>query len=124
MHRNHQSSGQRLLFALPSSIIFNIPRFFELRTEMAPSNQTLFNEALGENETTEVYLPIVVPTKIRDNLEYSRDYVLIANSVALVFIPILTLIVLNSLIFRTISRATQRHNAISSNQRRDHSVSL
>jgi hypothetical protein len=30
--------------------------------------------------------------------------------------------VLNSLIFREISRATQRHNAISSNQRRDHSV--
>ena len=65
---------------------------------------------------------MVSPTEFRENLEYSRDYVLIANSVALGFIPILVLIVLNSCIFRTISKATQRHNAISSNQRRDHSV--
>ena len=105
------------------SIIFNIPRFFELRTEMTPMNQTSYNDTIGENITQEIFLPMVVPTEVRDNLKYSRDYVLIANSIALVFIPILTLIILNSFIFRTISQATQRHNAISSNQRRDHSVS-
>ena len=104
------------------SIIFNIPRFFELRTEFNFVNQTIYNESLGENVTEEVKHPVVSPTEFRENLEYSRDYVLIANSVALGFIPILTLIVLNSCIFRTISKATQRHNAISSNQRRDHSV--
>ena len=78
---------------------------------------------MDANVTEEVKYPVVAPTEFRENLEYSRDYVLIANSVALGFIPILTLIVLNSCIFRTISKATQRHNAISSNQRRDHSVS-
>ena len=104
------------------SIIFNIPRFFELRTEMTALNQTFYNESIESNVTRELEVPMVMPTELRDNLEYSRDYVLIANSVALIFIPILTLIVLNSFIFRTISQATQRHNAISSNQRRDHSV--
>ena len=105
------------------SIIFNIPRFFELRTEFNYENNTIFDEAMDANVTEEVKYPVVAPTEFRENLEYSRDYVLIANSVALGFIPILTLIVLNSCIFRTISKATQRHNAISSNQRRDHSVS-
>ena len=91
---------------------------------MTARNQTSFNETLGTNITEEVLYPEVRPTEIRNNLKYSRDYVLIVNSVVLVFIPILTLIVLNCLIFRTISQATQRHNAISSNQRRDHSVRI
>ena len=106
------------------SVIFNIPRFFELRTELQSSNSTIYNETLNENITTEIMVPTVVPTDIRKDVTYSRDYVLIANSVALGFIPILALIILNSFIFRTINQATQRHNAISSNQRRDHSVSL
>ena len=47
-----------------------------------------------------------------------------ANSLGLVFIPILVLIGLNTRIFWTINLATQRHNAISTNQRRDHSVAM
>ena len=105
------------------SIIFNIPRFFELYTEMETRNSTIFNETLGENVTTEITVPAVLPTELRKNSDYSFGYVLITNSVALGFIPMVGLVVLNSLIFRTINQATQRHNAISSNQRRDHSVS-
>ena len=52
----------------------------------------------------------------------SRDYVVIANSFALVIIPFFALIILNACIYRTINRATRLHNAISSNQRRDHKV--
>ena len=110
------------IFIFIFSIIFNIPHFFELKTEMKPMNETHFNESIGENITLVVLKPQVAPTELRDNLDYSRDYVLIANSVALVFIPILTLIILNSFIFRTISQATRRHNEISSQQRRDNSV--
>jgi len=58
----------------------------------------------------------LLPTNLRKDANYNRDYVLIANSLSLVFIPILVLIILNSLIFRTIRKATQRHNAISSHQ--------
>ena len=55
---------------------------------------------------------------------FSRDYVVIANSFALVIIPFFALIILNACIYRTINRATRLHNAISSNQRRDHKVRL
>ena len=48
----------------------------------------------------------------------------IANSFALVIIPFFALIILNACIYRTINRATRLHNAISSNQRRDHKVRL
>ena len=87
------------------SIIFNIPRFFELRTVMNAKNTTIFNETIEENVTSEVLMPEVEPTEIRKDSAYSRDYVLIANSVALGFIPIIALIVLNSFIFRTINKA-------------------
>ncbi len=69
-------------------------------------------------------MPIVVPTELRTTPGYSRDYVVLANSFALCFIPFLILIVLNLLIYRTIAQATRLHNAISSNQRRDHSVAM
>ena len=90
---------------------------------MTPKNETLLDHVSGENVTIEHLYPMVVPTEIRENDDYSRDYVLIANSLALVFIPFLTLIILNSLIFRTIRQATKRHNTISSHQRRNNSVS-
>jgi hypothetical protein len=69
-------------------------------------------------------MPMLKATAIRNDPSYSRDYVLIANSFALAFIPMTVLVILNSLIFRTISKATRLHNAISSNQRRDHSVAM
>ena len=108
--------------------------------------------------TTAVYShPEVVPTPLRQNVDYSFYFVLMgkfnawsllrfsnitekifrisfqwyydrclisANSLGLVFIPILVLVVLNCMIFRTINKATQRHNAISTHQRRDHSVAM
>ena len=69
-----------MAYTLPivaSSLIFNVPRFFELRTEMKMSNFTYYNETL-ENYTTEARLmPSLVPTEIRKNPTYTRDYVLV-----------------------------------------------
>jgi hypothetical protein len=42
--------------------------------------------------TEEIMAPMLVPTEFRKNPSYSRDYVLIANSVGLVFIPMLVLV--------------------------------
>ncbi len=109
-----------LVYTIPivfCSVLFNIPRFFELQTEMKLTNMT--NES---NLTEEIMMPQVVMTDIRKNPAYSRDYVMIANSISLIVIPMLVLIILNSFIFRKISKANARHNAISSHQRRDHSV--
>jgi hypothetical protein len=59
------------------------------RTELKLSNLTYFNATLNEYTTEEMYCPTLVATDIRKNPTYSRDYVLIANSAALVFIPML-----------------------------------
>jgi len=104
------------------SVLFNIPRFFELRTEMKLTNVTIISRDNSSDLIEERMIPNVVMTEIRKNPSYSRDYVMIANSVSLIVIPMLVLIILNSLIFRKISKANARHNAISSHQRRDHSV--
>jgi len=100
------------------SFLFNIPRFFELRTEMKLTNMTIE----GTNLTEEKMMPQVVMTEIRKNPSYSRDYVMIANFISLIVVPMLVLIILNTSIFRKISQANARHNAISSHQRSDHSV--
>ncbi len=55
---------------------------------------------------------------------YSYYYVLLANTFLLCFIPVAVLVILNACIYRTITRATKLHNAISSHQRRDHSVAM
>ncbi len=119
---------QHLCYTLPIlgfSFVFNIPRFFELVTELVPVNETVVvNATTGEEANVTVYKPFLEPTDFRRNAQYSRDYVVIANSIALVVIPFFALIVLNSCIFRTINRATRLHNTISSHQRRDHKVAM
>ncbi|CAB4065556.1 unnamed protein product [Lepeophtheirus salmonis] len=118
---------QYLYYTIPImgfSLIFNIPHFFELTTQVGQHNTTHVDDLTGDIINVTIDKPIVIPTEIRKSPEYSRDYVLIANSLALIFIPMLVLIILNSLIYRTISQATKRHNAISSNQRRDHKVAM
>ena len=44
--------------------------------------------------------PSLEPTALRRDPAYSRDYVLLANSFALVFIPMTVLVVLNVMIYR------------------------
>ncbi len=47
------------------------------------TNFTYFNETLNDYALEERYCPALVATDLRKNPAYSRDYVLIANSVAL-----------------------------------------
>lgn len=118
---------QHMIYTFPIiffAFLFNIPRFFELTTGIEATNVTIYNETLGQAYNVTIYKPVLEPTEIRRDPLYSRYYVLIANSFALAFIPMTALVILNACIFRTISKATRRHNAISSNQRRDHSVAL
>ena len=110
--RSYRSDHRIHLFytapILAASFLFNGPRVLELTTVMT-------NTTIGDNQT--VAVPMAVPTDLRLDLSYRRDYVTVANSLFLIVLPFITLIVLNSLIFRTITQATRRHNAISSNQR-------
>ena len=61
-------------------------------TKSRPVNATTFDMENDTNVTEEIMAPMLVPTEFRKNPSYSRDYVLIANSVGLVFIPMLVLV--------------------------------
>ena len=78
---------QHLYYTLPIvffSLVFNIPRFFDLKTGMVARNVTVYNETLGEDVKVEVEILGVIATDLRKDPSYSRDYILIANSIALV----------------------------------------
>jgi hypothetical protein len=53
---------------------------------------TTYNLDNDTNVTEEIMLPMIITTEFRKNPSYSRDYVLIANSVGLVFIPMIVLV--------------------------------
>lgn len=51
---------QHLYYTLPIilfAFVFNIPRFFELRTELASVNATVFNETLGADVNVSLVQP-------------------------------------------------------------------
>ena len=79
-------------------------RFVELTTENKDFNVTIYNETIGENETFVEVKPILVPSELRQDPTYSLYYILVANSLALAFIPMLMLIFFNSCIFYTIAQ--------------------
>jgi len=117
---------QHLFYTLPilvCSFVFNIPRFFELKCVQVEQNVTVLDPETEEEMNLTRVVPQVQPRDLRKDPLYSHYYVLLANSFALGFIPMAVLIILNLCIYRTIAKATQLHNAISSNQRRDHKVS-
>ena len=58
----------------------------------------------------------------RNDITYSRGYILVANLVGMSIIPLTTLIILNSCIFASIRLATKAHNRVSSRRRRDYKV--
>jgi hypothetical protein len=62
------SQNNHLVYTLPivvCSLLFNVPRFFELRTEMRPANVTTYNLDNGTNTTEEIMMPTLV-TKLRN----------------------------------------------------------
>ena len=76
------NSNYHLAYTLPivaSSLIFNVPRFFELRTEMKMSNFTYYNNSLENYTTEERMMPALLPTDIRKDPIYTRDYVLVTQ---------------------------------------------
>jgi hypothetical protein len=54
------------------SLLFNVPRFFELRTEMRPANVTTYNLDNGTNTTEEIMMPTLV-TKLRQRFFFVTD---------------------------------------------------
>ena len=69
-----------------------------------------------------VVYPQLCSTPLRDNYRYSRDYLLIANFLVMAFIPLLLLIIFNSLTFKIIRTSSLTNARTSTRQRRDQGI--
>ena len=100
------------------SIIYNIPKFFEIETVYLEHEEWGL-DTNGTNSSTIIVYPWLNATALRRDPAYSKYVVFILNFVVMGLIPVLLLSVLNFFIYRSISRATASHNNISSAHRRD-----
>ena len=57
-------------------------------------------------------------------MTYSRDYVLIANFLMMMLLPLLLITVLNTKMYRKISKVSMRNSRITKRQRRDRKVAM
>ena len=63
-------------------------------------------------------------TELRDNYEYCRDYLLIANFVLMALLPFLLLGIFNSLIFHMIHKSSSRQANTSRRRERDYTIAM
>ena len=89
--------------------VFNIPRFYELETCVTFNNTRVTNitkqcEKVTQNEGSESSCKIsICTTELRNNFNYCRDYILIANFMMMVFIPLVILSLVNCHLYRFIT---------------------
>ena len=66
----------------------------------------------------------VCPTSLRDNTDYVRYYILVANFVVMVLIPFIILSVLNTMLYKAVKRTGSVYKKTTSRQRRDQSIAV
>ena len=66
----------------------------------------------------------VCPTSLRDNPDYVRYYILVANFVVMVLIPFIILSVLNTMLYKAVKRTGSMYKKTTSRQRRDQSIAV
>ena len=93
------------------TILWNIPRFMELKTCYSI-----------KNVSTKILFPEICPTNLRKNLSYTRDYILIANFLVMALIPFILLSVFNYLLFRTIQESGKKNRKTTTRQKRDQKI--
>ena len=110
------------------AVIFNISRFYELETCLRVNSTQVLNvtsqcEKASDNESSESPCKVsICPTDMRKSLSYCRDYILIANFVVMVFIPLLVLSAVNCHIYRFITVSARSITNTSSRQKRDQRI--
>ena len=133
-HSTCQFRAKSLLLPLPVafSIIYNIPKFFELRSEtfhdntmpheMSTDNQTIMQMIVSYNDTISNYTTpepsiIIVGTAIRRNPWYIIIYVFWSKFLLVEIVPYVLMIVMNILIWRSIQEfAKIRRNLLGINE--------
>ena len=120
-----------MLYIFPVIIfvtVFNIPRLYELETCLTLNSTRVTNvttqcEKVTQLEGSESACKIsICTTELRNNFNYCRDYILIANFVMMVFIPLVILSVVNCHLYRFITISGKSINKTSSRQKRDQRI--
>ena len=84
------SSHIYILPVILLAVVFNISRFSELETCTTINTTRVINITLECQHIHPTPCKLsICPTKLRESLSYCRDYILIANFVIMVFIPLL-----------------------------------
>ena len=119
------SSWFFILPVLTTTLLWNIPRFAELKTCFKANNSEISSATICEDQNSSTgILPecelSVCPTQMRKHISYCRDYILIANFVIMVLLPFLLLCILNSRLYHFISKNTIKVTTI--RQKRDQRI--
>ena len=114
-----------LMCLLPVTILtvcWNIPKFFELYTCYLPENITIHINNTDTTHNQTEHVPEVCKYELRDDFNYCRDYLLIANFIVMALIPFLLLIIINTLTFRIIRISTRNNKRTSKREQRDQGI--
>jgi len=117
------SQMKSMVYILPVvllTLVWNIPRFWELDTCFLTKNVTI--GGVTTNNTTEIEMPVLCPTALRVDRSYTRDYILIANFVAMLAVPFLLITTLNFRLFKTIKTSGLRDHNTSERERRERNI--
>ena len=66
----------------------------------------------------------ICATEMRDNTDYVRYYILLANFLVMLLVPFIILSVLNTLLYKAVKRTGSVYKRTSSRQRRDQSIAV
>ncbi len=122
-HHAHQTGKRFILILVIFSALYNVNKFFEVSVGSAVFEEEVWNETLSTHQIQNVSRSVVVITNLRKDPNYLRA-IIILNFIVMVVLPLLILSVCHILTFRKIRENTQRHNAISSHQKRDDAMAM
>jgi len=111
------------------SFFWNIPRFFELYTCTREANVTTEvhlwrNGVVNISHIKELMnITEICPTEMRKSYAYSRDYILTANFIMMMLVPLVLISIMNLLLYLTIRKSSTRIR-VTSRQRRDQKVAM
>jgi len=103
-HRLNRSSAVYTIPVIVIAVVWNIPRFGELSTCYADSNNT--QKWRKEDNTTDIFVGDMVahlcPTSLRTDVVYEFGFILVANFILMVALPACLLAYFNISLFQAI----------------------
>jgi len=131
------SSFSSTVYIVPTlllSVVWNIPRWNELYTCIKHRNDThdwatragpaLLLHTLTNSSAMEDKNFSICATEFRDDPDYIRYYILLANFIVMAFLPFLILTIINSMLYKTITNTSTTNKRSTNRQKRDQSIAM